>query len=122
SVTGDLEPRLRALSQEILSRARLQEVIERFDLYPKLRQRVPIEVVVERMRKDIRFEREEVEQRWGRGTTVGFALSFQELNPRTAADVTNLLASYYVEENQKIRERQAAGTTALLRAQLEEVK
>jgi succinoglycan biosynthesis transport protein ExoP len=122
SVTGDVEPRLQALSQEILSRARLQELITRFNLYPELAQRAPAEALVERMRKDIRFERKEVGQQWGRGVTIGFTVSYQGWDPQAVAQVTNTLASFYVAENHKIRERQAVGTTALLKEQLEEIR
>jgi polysaccharide chain length determinant protein (PEP-CTERM system associated) len=122
SVTGEIEPRLHAVSQEILSRVRLQDLIARFDLYPKLRERSPPEALIERMRRDIRLERKQVEQQWGRGVTVAFTLSYQGWEPQTVAQVTNTLASFYVEENEKIRERQAAGTTELLKEQLEDVK
>lgn len=123
SVTGEVEPRLQALSQEILGRARLQALIDRFNLYPELlRRRVPAEAVVERMRKDIRFERKEVGQQWGRGVTIGFTVSYQGWDPRAVAEVTNTLASFYVAENHRVRERQAVGTTALLKEQLEEIR
>jgi uncharacterized protein involved in exopolysaccharide biosynthesis len=122
SVTGEVEPRLQALSQEILGRARLQELIARFNLYPELSRRAPPEALVERMRKDIRFERKEVGQQWGRGVTIGFTVSYQGWDPQAVAQVTNTLASFYVAENHRLRERQAVGTTALLKEQLEEIR
>ena len=39
AVSGELESRLHVIKQEILSRDRLTELINRFDLYPELRQR-----------------------------------------------------------------------------------
>src|SRR5712692_9504977 len=56
SVTSELETRLQTISQEILSRSRLQDLIIRFDLYPEFRKRASQEVVIERMRRDIRME------------------------------------------------------------------
>src|SRR4029450_6115551 len=41
TVTSAIETRIQAISQEVLSRARLGELINRFNLYPDLRQRVP---------------------------------------------------------------------------------
>ncbi|PYM07575.1 MAG: chain-length determining protein, partial [Candidatus Rokuibacteriota bacterium] len=76
SVTGEVETRLQTISQEILSRGRLEALITRFDLYPDLRQRFPMEAVVEKMRRDIQLELRGVEQTSGRGT-VAFALSFR---------------------------------------------
>jgi len=109
---AELEPRLQVVTQEILGRARLQGLIERFDLYAKMRRTASPEDVLDRMRRDIRLERKEVEQRWGRGSTVAFTLSYQSWDPQVAARVTNLLVSYYVEENEKILGRQAAGSQA----------
>ncbi len=122
SVTGELETRLHTIRQEILSRARLSALITRFDLYPDLRKRLPPEAVVERMRRDIQLELKGAEQSWGRNTTIAFALTYGGRDPETVARVTNALASFYVEENLRIRERQVSGTAEFLRAQLVEAK
>ena len=123
SISAELEPRLQMLSQEIMSRTRLLDLIGRYNLYPELRERVSPDVLVERMRKDIRLDRKEVAQpSSGRGVTTGFSLSYQGWDPDVTAEVTNTLASFYSNENQKIRQRQAADTTALLKERLEESK
>jgi protein tyrosine kinase modulator len=121
TVTGELDARLLTISQEILSRARLQELINRFDLYPN--PRGSGEAAIEQMRKDIQLEPKAVSEPGGRATTtVGFALSYRGRDPRTVADVTNALAGLYVEQNAKIRERQATGTTEFLKGQLADMK
>ncbi len=107
SASGRLESRLEAINEEVLSRARLQDLITRFDLYPKLRQHASPQAVIDRMRRDIRFKRKNVELPWGGGATVAFTLSYQGWEPRTAAQVANALASIYIEENEKIRRREA---------------
>ena len=56
TVTSELETRLRSISQEILSRSRLDSVINRFGLYAKLRAAQPPEAIIERMREDIRLD------------------------------------------------------------------
>ncbi|HEV8441354.1 MAG TPA: GNVR domain-containing protein [Methylomirabilota bacterium] len=123
AVTSDLEARLQTISQEVLSRARLEQLISRFDLYPELRRREATqEMVIDQMRRDIQLEPKVVEQAGGRQATIGFALSYRGRKSQTVADVTNALASFYVEQNLKIRERQTAGTTAFLKTQLSEMK
>ncbi|HSB80857.1 MAG TPA: hypothetical protein VLM91_18905, partial [Candidatus Methylomirabilis sp.] len=122
SVTGELDTRLQTISQEIMSRARLQDLITRFNLYPDLRQRLPPEALVERMRRDIRLKLKEVEGTGGRNVTIAFTLSYRGREPQTVARVTNALASSYVEENLKVRERQAGSTTAFLKGQLLEAQ
>jgi polysaccharide chain length determinant protein (PEP-CTERM system associated) len=120
-VTSEIETRLQTMTQEILSRPRLEELITRFNLYPDLRRQVSGEEVVERMRKDIRLELKS-NDRSRSPATVAFALSYQGSDPRSAASVTNALASHYIEENLKSRERQATGTAEFLGTEVEKAK
>ncbi|OLB92262.1 MAG: hypothetical protein DMD98_13620 [Candidatus Rokuibacteriota bacterium] len=119
--TNELETRLHTISQETLSRARLEELITRFDLYRDLR-RVSPEAAVERMRRDIKLEPREVGQTGVWGATIAFTLSYRGTNPKIVAEITNTLSSFYVEKNLSIREHQASATTEFLRAQLEAAK
>jgi protein tyrosine kinase modulator len=122
-VTSELEPRLYSVSQDILSRARLQELVERFNLYPGMRASGSEEDVLARMRHDISFELKSVERKGTEGTTtVAFALAYRGHDPRTVAEVTNTLASFYIAENVKSRERQAAATADVLKNQLAETR
>src|SRR5439155_1149052 len=122
TVTSALETRLHTISQEILSRARLEALINRFDLYASMRQRVPFEDVIERMRRDIKLDLKSVDQRGQREATVAFTISYQGSHPDTVALVANTLASLYIEENLKARERQATSTAEFLKVQLGDTK
>src|SRR5881628_4056628 len=121
TVTSGLETRLQTISQEVFSRARLDGMITRFHLYEDLKKRVAAEEVIERMRSDIQLEYRGVDRAGQRGT-IAFAVSFRGKDPQTVAQVTNTLASFFIEENLKVRERQAAGTAEFLKVQLEETK
>ena len=122
SVTGELETRLQTISQEVLSRARLEQLITRFNLYPAARRAGAMEGAVEVMRRDISIEVKGVDQPGGRIVTVAFVVGYRGRDPETVAAVTNALAEAYVEENARLREQQAAGTAAFLRSQLAETK
>jgi len=122
TVTSALETRLQTISQEILSRSRLEALISRFGLYPDLRTQVPSEEVIKRMRGDIKLELKGIELRGASQATVAFTISYQGSEPGTVSLVTNTLASFYIEENLKARERQATGTAEFLKVQLEETK
>src|SRR6266850_8522268 len=50
TVTSAVETRLQTISQEVLSRFRLEALINRFNLYPELRNNTPLEAIIERMR------------------------------------------------------------------------
>ncbi len=123
TVTSDLEIRLNTISQEILSRSRLESLIARMGLYRDLRNRAQSDEAVNRMRRDIRLELKSAAGGGGtRSATTAFALSYRGADPQTVAVVTNTLASFYIEENLKARERQATGTSEFLRVQLVEAK
>jgi succinoglycan biosynthesis transport protein ExoP len=123
TVNSEVEIRLRTLSAEILSRARLEQLIRRFGLYRELSEGASADEAVGRMRPDISLKLSSTDQNnRGGGTTIAFALRYQGRDPETVALVTNALASFFVEENLKVRERLAAGTTEFLRAQLDQSK
>ena len=127
TVASELEIRLTTLSQEILSRSRLEALINRLGLYPELRQAGSadswMEDAVERLRGDVAVEFKESQiSRGPYPSTIAFLLSYRGRDPQTVAIVTNTLASYYVEENLKARERYASGTTEFLRVQMTEAK
>ena len=122
AVTIELETRLQTVSQEVLSRGRLAELITRFELYPEITRMGPVEGAVERMRKDIQLELKSVEQGVARGGTIAFIVGYRGRDPHVVAAVANALAAFYVEQNSQLRERQTVGTTQVLRAQLGDVK
>src|SRR6056297_561847 len=80
----DVSEMLNTVSQQVMSRGNLEEMIREFDLYSHRRNNAPIEDVIERMREDaIEVERQ------GRGNV--FRVSFKGRNPETVRAVTNEL-------------------------------
>src|SRR5215470_3534930 len=122
TVTSALETRLHTISQEVLSRSRLEHLINQLDLYGDLRKQASLEMVIERMRSDIKLELKSAELRGLREATVAFTISYQGRDPDRVALVANTLASFYIDENLKARERQATGTAEFLKVQLTETK
>jgi polysaccharide chain length determinant protein (PEP-CTERM system associated) len=122
AVSGELESRLHVIKQEILSRARLTELIQRFDLYPERRQRQSMESVLDQMRKDILVESIGPEQVNTRTKTVAFQLTYTGRDREKVSEVTNAMAAFYVAQNDRIRSREAMQTTVFLKAQLDEAK
>jgi polysaccharide chain length determinant protein (PEP-CTERM system associated) len=122
AVSGEVESRMHVIKQEVLSRARLTELIERFNLYPELRKREPMDTVLDQMRHDIEIEPNGPEQLSGRKTTVSFKLSYTGARDDAVADVTNALALFYVSRNEGIRSQDATRLTEFLKAQLDATK
>jgi uncharacterized protein involved in exopolysaccharide biosynthesis len=110
TVTSKIEERLQSISQEVTSRTRLETIIAEFGLYEKKHKNLPKEEMVELMRKNIKVELPNRKDEKG----GFFSISFINDNPKVAAAVTNRLSSLFIEENLKIREKQASGTTEFL--------
>jgi len=134
-VTSDLVGRLATMEEQILSRTRLQPIIERYGLYRnELRRGVPMEDVIDEMRKAILVTPVDFANPATPGTgskktggknadTVpGFSISFTAENARLAQQVCSDLTSMFMEENLRQREQRAQGTTTFLHTQLEEAK
>ena len=117
TVTSKVEERLQSIAQEVMSRTRLETIITEFRLYEKERKHLSKEEVVELMRKNIKVELPTKKDERG-----SFAISFISNDPNTAMAVANRLSSLFIEENLKIREKQASGTTEFLTNELAESK
>ncbi len=122
AVSGELESRLHTIKQEVLSRARLTDLLSRFDLYPALRADGDLETAIDHMRRDIQIELTGPEQLNGRTKTVAFNLSFTAGSRDTVAPVTNAIAAFYVAQNNQMRSDEASRTAQFLKSQLEDAK
>jgi polysaccharide chain length determinant protein (PEP-CTERM system associated) len=97
----------------ILTRTRLEKIITDFDLYPDLRKTGIMEDVVEQMRKDLNVQIFKGD---------AFKVSYEGPSPRTVAQVTDQLASLFIEESLKDRASQTEGTSSFLESELEDAR
>lgn len=113
-----VQQRLYTISQQALSRSRLEQLSQQFHLYEDLRRNESVDDVVEAVRHSITID--------VKGSTqtgaVAFAVGYSGANPQTVTDVANTLASFYIEENSRMREQQAVDTSDFLRTELVHVK
>jgi polysaccharide chain length determinant protein (PEP-CTERM system associated) len=119
TITDSVAGRLSTIGQEILSRTRLEKVIQEFNLYSDMRKALSLEEVVENMRKAIEVKVQTNPQ--NDRTQNSFSISFEGEDPKTVMMVTNKLASLFIEENLKVRESQAEGTAEFLSKELVEM-
>jgi polysaccharide chain length determinant protein (PEP-CTERM system associated) len=110
TVTSKVEERLQSIAQEIMSRTRLEQIITEFRLYEKEKKDLSREEVVALMQKNIKVELPTKKEE----SKGYFTISYISSDPNLATTVANRLASLFVEENLKLREQQAAGTTEFL--------
>ncbi len=113
TVTSKIEERLQIITQQVLSRTRLTEIIERFDLYPQMRNKVTPDELAEMMRRDITIKISRKNY---------FTITFLYPNASTVAAVTNALAAFYVDSNLRLREQDAVGTARFLERELTRIR
>lgn len=100
------------VSQQVTSRAILEELIKQFNLYSDLLQKLPIEDVIAMMReKHISIKSE------ARKGDV-FSVSYKGSDPKKVMLVTNALASKFIEENLRYREERVIETSAYIEDEL----
>jgi len=116
TVTSNVAERLLAIEQEITSRTGLEQIIKDYNLYPNATKSLPMEEVVNLMRKHVKVA---IARRSSEAQESGtFTISYTNPDPRISAMVTNRLADLFIEGNVKIREQQAKGTTDFLKDEL----
>jgi polysaccharide chain length determinant protein (PEP-CTERM system associated) len=114
TVTSTIGERLQSIGQEIMSRTRLEQIISELKLYQEEVKSGSLEGVVELMRKNIQVDI--------KGREGYFTISYIGKDPKTVTVVTNKLASLFIEENLKLREQQAQGTSEFLSTELQATK
>lgn len=124
SVTSYAERRIQMISQRVMTRKNLGEIISKFDLYARERQDESFELTLEGLRSAIKLEMvsvEVVDPRSGRPTktTIAFTLSFESKSPELAQRVVNELVSLYLNENEESRTQLATDTARFLADEVE---
>jgi uncharacterized protein involved in exopolysaccharide biosynthesis len=115
TVTSGIEERLQSIGQEIMSRTRLEQIIKELNLYPEEVKSSKMEGIVAMMQKDIEVPI--------KGRAGGyFNISYTGRNPQIVAQVTNKLASLFIEENLNLREQRVQETSEFLSLELKATK
>lgn len=92
------------LTQIVTSRTNLEKLILEMNLYPEARQKLPMEDIVDSMRRGIKIEPS------NQGDI--FKITYKYSDPELVAKVANSLAAKFIEENLKYREEKASETSA----------
>ena len=121
-VTEDLNHRLATMQEQILSRTRLEPIIEKFNLYAADKGQAHIDDLVERLRGSISIKPVEAMQGTGPHQLPGFYISATFDNPLLAQQICTEITSMFLEQNARQTEQQATRTTNFLGEQLADAK
>ena len=118
TVTLKTEDRLNAVAQQVMSRTQLEQVIKDFNLYPKERQRLPMEDVVDKMRLGI-APLELVRRAGSTSPADAFHVRFRYPDAEMATRVTQRLGTLFIDNNARDRGSLADATNQFLETQLQ---
>ncbi len=118
-VTEETSARINTISQQILSRSNLETVLKELALFSDpafagmyiedkvavLRNNIAVNVITDRRRE-----------------TDAFEIIYRGKDPQKVMQVVNSLAASFIDENLKVRESQALGTSSFLEAELETMR
>ena len=120
NVEVDLADRVQAMSTQVLSRTRLLNLIQRFNLYPGYSWSPDDQV--NKMRDDVKMELIKSETNTsGKAEVVAFKVSYKAPSADAAQKVTIALTSFFVDENVRASQEQSEATTLFLDSQVRAV-
>jgi len=128
TVTSYAEQQLQITNQRIMSSTKLLEIVDRVGLYQDLREKLTTEEIVDKMRGDIHLDlinAEVMDRKTGRPATatIAFTLGYEgQDTPGKVQKTADVLASLFLEENLKVREKQASETFIFLEEEAKKVK
>jgi len=114
--------RLAAMQQQILSRSRLEPVIQELGLYHKDIDRVPMEDLVDRLRRTITITPIQAMAETRAQNLPGFTISVVFDEPHAAQQICAKITSMFLAENLQLRKGEVTNTTEFLGKQLGEAK
>jgi uncharacterized protein involved in exopolysaccharide biosynthesis len=115
-VSTDIDSRINTISQQILSYSNLEKIIEDFGLYTDPgSEDMFVEDKIGGLREGISVD---LIRRGRRSDVDAFSISFKGKDPEKVMKITNALSSYFIDENLRVREIQAVGTSDFLDEEL----
>src|SRR6266851_3644847 len=119
TISSYADQRIQVISQQVMTRANLMRVVEKYNLYPSQRATKTSEEILQRLTKDIKLDLLKaavIDQRSGSKTTatIAFSLSYEVEAPQVAQSVANELVTLFLSENLKTRQQKTAETSAFL--------
>lgn len=119
-ISTDIDSRINTISQQINSRSNLENIIKQFKIFEDSETTgMFLEDKIELMRSWISVDLIRQDRR---GPAEAFSISFKGKDPQKVMQVTNALARFVIDENLKVREAQALGTSDFLDDELKEIR
>ncbi len=119
NVVFNADTLLQNMAQRILSRARLEKIMQRYNLYPKIQATLGPDAAVRALRKDISITPVQLgnlapdnAHNW-----TAFSIAYTGSSPEQARQVASRLTSAFIEENLRVTQQASNRTTSFLQQQ-----
>ena len=125
NMSEEMSQRVNAIYQGIVSRSNLSNLVTTYNLYPDKRKRLPMDDVVDEMRKDIvvsPLRGMTTGVPTGRNNIFAFTVSYSYSDRRLATKVCSDLISKFMEESVTSRSSQSLETTMFFKEEAEAAK
>lgn len=124
--------RLNTISQQILSRQNIEKIVTDFQLYRTQDTANPLVAIINRFREVPPPSKEDIIEQMSKDVEIkvigdrragdAFSVSYVGTNPEVTMNVTDTLASLFIDENLKSREQYAEGASDFITTELENAK
>ncbi len=126
TVTSYADQRVQVISQRVMTTQTLLDIIRRYDLYPRQRNRESRETLITHMRDDIAVKMisaDVIDPRSGRPTsaTIAFTVAYSNAAADQAARVANELTTLFLNENLTTRTKLADDAATFLEGEADRV-
>jgi polysaccharide chain length determinant protein (PEP-CTERM system associated) len=121
-ITDDLNQRMASMKAQILSRSRLELIVNKFNLYPQKRATAHMDDLVDQLKGTISVELIEPLSGSSNREPPGFNVSVTFDNPQLAQQICQEVTSMFMEQNATNRVDKSNKTTQFLTEQVEEAK
>jgi polysaccharide chain length determinant protein (PEP-CTERM system associated) len=118
-ISTNIDSRLSSMKEQILSRSRIQPIIEKYNLYGTNHMNMDDRIDATRKSIDIRPIHSVIANAGG---LPGFFISFTSTDAHTAQLVCGEITTLFLNENLKTREEEVEGTNDFLKSQLADAK
>jgi polysaccharide chain length determinant protein (PEP-CTERM system associated) len=121
-ITEASSQRLASMKEQILSRSRLQPIIEKFGLYPGVRDKAHMEDLVAKLRASIEVTPLEAMQGTSNRQFPGFHVNVTSDNPQTAQRICTEITTMFMEQNSSDQDRQLSQAVDFFTKQVADAK
>lgn len=118
-VNTDTNQRLATMQQQILSRSRLEPIIQKLSLYNEDMGRATMDDLVLKLRNNIAVTPVQPMARTNAPGLPGFTISVTFADPEKAQQICSTITSIFLDQNSVVRQQQSEKTTEFLRSQVD---